>query len=72
MFIGFEAGSMERAWLTYMGWQEVGTVSGRNRHECERRFFETWLDGQALPSSLARSDPPPAPLTWRRLIGLEA
>ena len=26
----------------------LGTVSGRNAAECERRFFETWLPGQPV------------------------
>ena len=40
---GFEAGALYRASLTRRGWRMVGTVTGRNAAECERRFFEAWL-----------------------------
>jgi hypothetical protein len=43
IYLGFEASTLERMWLSYRGWTEVGTVTGRNLPECERRFFETWL-----------------------------
>jgi hypothetical protein len=46
VFIGFEASSLKRALLSWRGWQEIGSVTGRNLSECERRFFETWLPQQ--------------------------
>lgn len=46
VFAGFEASTIERAILNYRGYGEIGTVTGRNRNECERRFFESWLADQ--------------------------
>lgn len=46
--VGFEASSLIRWTLARRGWQEVGTVVGRNRAECERRFFDGWLVEQPL------------------------
>ena len=46
---GFEAGALYRASLTRRGWHTVGTVTGRNAAECERRFFEAWLS--QIPST---------------------
>ncbi len=54
--IGFEADSIKRWTLGRRGWGEVGTVAGRNRAECERRFFDGWLERQpVLRTSSARS-----------------
>jgi hypothetical protein len=46
IFFGFEAGEIRRWLLTRRGWHEIATVGGRNRDECERRFFEAWLKGE--------------------------
>ena len=46
--IGFEADSIKRWTLGRRGWDEVGTVTGKNRAECERRFFDGWLVQQPL------------------------
>jgi Protein of unknown function (DUF2628) len=46
--IGFEADSLKRWTLGRRGWVEVGTVVGRNRAECERRFFDGWLIQQPM------------------------
>ncbi|MFZ4807420.1 MAG: DUF2628 domain-containing protein [Hyphomicrobiaceae bacterium] len=46
VLVGFEATSLRRWALERRGWQMVGTVSGRSRAECERRFFEAWLPGE--------------------------
>jgi hypothetical protein len=40
---GFEAGALYSAALERRGWRLVGTVTGRNREDCERRFLEVWL-----------------------------
>ena len=40
---GFEAGALYSAALERRGWRLVGTVAGRNREDCERRFLEVWL-----------------------------
>jgi hypothetical protein len=50
VFIGFEASTLEKAWLSFRGWNEIGTVAGRNLPECERRFIDAWLSGEAAPS----------------------
>lgn len=46
VLIGFEAVSLQRWTLERRGWQMIGTVTGRTRAECERRFFESWLPGE--------------------------
>lgn len=53
LLVGFEASSIERAMLALKGWREIATVSGRNRAECERRFFERWLE--ETPAILLRA-----------------
>jgi hypothetical protein len=52
IFLAFEAGEIQRWLLGRRGWHEIATVSGRNRDECERRFFETWLKDE--PSTARR------------------
>jgi hypothetical protein len=43
IIFGFEAGALYGAALERRGWRLVGTVAGRNREDCERRFLEVWL-----------------------------
>lgn len=50
LIVGLEGDSLRRAALIKRGWSEVGTVSGRNRDECERRFFENWVDDMPAAS----------------------
>ena len=58
LVIGFEADTLRRSALDRRGWQILGSVSGRNAAECERRFYEGWLATQPViapvsgPSSL--------------------
>lgn len=40
---GFEASDLKRWSLHRAGWEEIATVSGRDREEAERRFFDAWL-----------------------------
>jgi hypothetical protein len=63
VIIGFEAPSLQRWTLGRRQWAEIGTVVGRNRAECERRFFDAWLDTQPL---LRRSSFAPAPGSSQR------
>lgn len=49
--LGFERATLSRWSLGLMGFREIGAVSGRNRDECERRFFEHWH-----PDDSARSE----------------
>ncbi len=58
--VGYEAGLLRRWRLDRRGWTMVGTVTGRNRAECERRFLTAWLDQQpviALPKSATAATP---------------
>lgn len=48
LFLGFEISTIERFMLDRAGWRMVGTVTGRNLAECERRFFESWLPEQPV------------------------
>ena len=57
---GFEAGALYSAALERRGWQIVGTVSGRNEEDCERRFLEVWLPTHTeIPPASASADPSP-------------
>ena len=54
ILVGFEAQSLRRWALERRGWTHVGTATGKDLAECERRFFEGWLPAQpiiAAPSS---------------------
>ena len=55
-YLGFEVSSLERNHLDRNGWQTLGSVTGRNLSECERRFFETWLPDQPIITA-AKSQP---------------
>jgi Protein of unknown function (DUF2628) len=48
LLVGFEADTLRRWALDRRGWHMLGTVSGRNADECERRFFDGWLPSQPL------------------------
>jgi hypothetical protein len=56
LLIGLEAGTLRRWSLDRRGWTALGSVSGRNSEDCERRFFDMWLPTQpvlAQPSASA-------------------
>ncbi len=55
-YLGFEVSSLERSHLDRNGWRTLGSVTGRNLAECERRFFETWLPDQPIITA-AKSHP---------------
>jgi hypothetical protein len=70
VLVGFEADTLRRWALERRGWQMLGSVSGRNYAECERRFFEAWLPGQPILTP----SPPSRPASglfggWRRSFG---
>jgi hypothetical protein len=44
--LGYEAPAIQGAALERRGWRFAGTVAGRDRLECERRFLESWLPAQ--------------------------
>lgn len=72
---GFEASSLERWRLDRRGAAMLGTVTGRTREECERRFFTSWLSGQPAVSMGAAEDAGRAArdkrsfIPWRGLPG---
>jgi hypothetical protein len=57
ILIGFEADTIERWTLARRGWRMIGSVTGRDAIECERRFFDSWLSDQPLlrPDTLTAS-----------------
>jgi len=60
LLVGFEGDTIQRWTLRRGGFEMVGSVSGRNREEAERRFFEAWLiDRRYASPSLP---PPPTPI----------
>lgn len=48
LYLGFEVSTLERFMLDRAGWRTLGSVTGRNIADCERRFFETWLPDQPV------------------------
>ncbi len=54
LYLGFEASTIESWFLDQQGWTTVGSVMGRNRADCERRFFEDWLPAQPAINSSAK------------------
>ncbi len=74
LLVGYEADTIERASLEQKGWSNIGSVSGNNQLDCERRFFETWLPAQPIlatrraPHQATPPDPkasPPNPTSGR-------
>ncbi len=47
VLVAFEADSIGRWSLERRGYHMVGTVSGANTRDCERRFFEQWAAKEA-------------------------
>ncbi len=43
LIIGFEGNNLIRWRLQRKGYALIASVAGRNRLECERRFFDAWL-----------------------------
>lgn len=50
-YLGFEASTIENWFLDNKGYSMIGSVTGRNLAECERRFFESWLPSQPVISA---------------------
>lgn len=48
VLVGFEADTLRRWKLDRLGWTMLGSVSGKNAAECERRFFDQWLPDQPV------------------------
>jgi hypothetical protein len=53
LLIGLEAGTLHRWSLGRRGWTTLGSVSGRNAEDCERRFFDMWLPQQPVLAQAA-------------------
>ena len=43
LLVGLEAGTLRRFTLDGRGWKNLGVVSGDDREDAERRFFDVWL-----------------------------
>jgi hypothetical protein len=73
LLVGFEADTLRRWTLDRKGWRTLGTVSGRNIEECERRFFDGWLPSQPIitPSGGATAPPRKWPVIGS-LLGAKA
>ena len=56
LIVAFEADSLQRWSLERKGWRMIGTVSGANMRECERRFFERWITKVESSSEAVQMD----------------
>lgn len=50
LIYGLEGQEMKRASLDRRGWRMIGSVTGRNAEDCERRFLDAWLAETAAPA----------------------
>lgn len=48
VLLAFEADTLRRWALARRGWRMLGSANGRNRTECERRFFDAWIPTQPI------------------------
>jgi hypothetical protein len=57
VLIGFEADQIERWTLARNGWQMIGSITGENAVDCERRFLDAWLPREPMlrPETLSGS-----------------
>jgi hypothetical protein len=71
---GFEAGALYSASLERRGWRFVGTVSGRNAEDAERRFLEMWLPTRTEipPPRDELAFPRPAATPWTQAAMTQA
>jgi hypothetical protein len=69
LLIGFEAATLRRWSLARRGWTTLGSVSGRNAQDCERRFFDLWLPTQPVLAQPAASADSSTSRGQRSLIG---
>jgi hypothetical protein len=65
LIVGFEADTIERGDLERKGWSGLGSVTGANLLECQRRFFEQWLPSQPVFTSKATTAAQPPAQTPR-------
>lgn len=60
LLFAFQANDLRRWTLGRRGYAQTGLVTGRNRDECEMKFFESWLAAQESEPS-PDTAPAPAP-----------
>jgi hypothetical protein len=60
LLVGLEAGTLRRFTLDGRGWKNLGVVSGDDREDAERRFFDAWLQRKNSLSSVPHT-PMPGP-----------
>jgi hypothetical protein len=62
--VGIEAATLRRFKLVRRGWKNVGTVSGDDLEDAERRFFDAWVHvapgGRVEPAPAPTSPAPPS------------
>lgn len=46
VLLGLEGNNLRRWTLAQQGYEQVDVTTGHDREECERRFFERWLEAQ--------------------------
>ena len=65
VLFAFHANDLRRWTLARKGYAFAGLVTGRNREECETRFFDGWLAAQEeqSPPSSRMTGAPPKPAT---------
>jgi hypothetical protein len=63
LLTGLEADELRRRALEQRSWSMLGSVTGRAREECERRFFDAWLPSQPIIAAGASANRP-SPRRW--------
>jgi len=61
VLFAFQANDLRRWTLARKGYVFAGIVTGRNRAECETRFFDGWLANQEQPVSPGSQQPAAGP-----------
>lgn len=56
IYLGLEHASIARWDMERHAYTDLGSVTGKDRTDCERRFFESWLPEQPI----LRTPPPPS------------
>jgi hypothetical protein len=59
ILVGMEAGTLRRFTLWRRRWQNLGVIVGDDRDSAERRFFDSWMQRQALMPQVAVTSQPP-------------
>jgi uncharacterized protein DUF2628 len=72
LLLAFEGDTLRRWALARRGWRLLGSANGRNRSECERRFFEAWIPTQPIiRSTAARSGEGHGSKDWPVIASLQ-